>query len=41
MPEFDGPISMFDVDQIPHVIARGEAAARQQLPHIQRLLAGG
>lgn len=39
LPEFDGPVSMFDVDKIPYVIERGEAASRQQLPHIKRLLA--
>lgn len=41
IPEFDGAVSMFDVDKIPHVIERGEQAARKQLPHIKRLLAGG
>jgi NTE family protein len=39
IPEFDGTLSMFDVDKIPAVIERGEQAARKQLPHIQRLLA--
>ena len=39
IPEFDGPISMFDVDKIPDVIARGRPATRAQLPHIRRLLA--
>jgi len=38
IPEFDGPVSMFDVDKIPDVIERGEQAARKQLPHIKRLL---
>jgi NTE family protein len=41
IPEFDGAVSMFDVDKIPHVIERGEQAARKQLPHIKKLLAGG
>ena len=41
IPEFDTPISMFDVDKIPDVIERGEQAARKQMPHIKRLLAGG
>ncbi|MBW1801953.1 MAG: patatin-like phospholipase family protein [Deltaproteobacteria bacterium] len=36
--EFDGPISMFDVDKIPDVVERGEQATREQLPHIKRLL---
>lgn len=39
IPEFDGTISMFDVDKIPSVIERGEEAALKQLPHIKRLLA--
>ncbi len=38
LPEFDGVISMFDVDKIPEVVERGEQATRQQLPHIKRLL---
>jgi NTE family protein len=38
IPEFDGALSMFDVDKIPSVIEKGEQAARKQLPHIQRLL---
>ena len=41
MPEFDGPVSMFDVDQQPAIIERGEQAALKQVPHIQRALAGG
>lgn len=38
MPEFDGPISMFDIDKIPNVIELGEQTTREQLPHIKRLL---
>ena len=38
IPEFDGTVSMFDVDKIPSVIERGEQAARKQLPHIKKLL---
>ena len=38
IPEFDGTLSMFDVDKIPAVIERGAEAARKQLPHIKRLL---
>jgi len=38
IPEFDGTLSMFDVDKIPQVIERGEEATRAQLPHIRRLL---
>ena len=39
IPEFDGTISMFDVDKIPSVIEQGEQAARKQWPHIKTLLA--
>ena len=39
IPEFDGALSMFDVDKIPAVIERGAEAARKQLPHIKKLLA--
>ena len=39
IPEFSGPLSMFDTDRIPEIIEVGEQAARQQLPYIQRLLA--
>ena len=38
IPDFDTPISMFDVDKIPDVIELGEQATRAQLPHIKRLL---
>ncbi len=38
IPEFDGTLSMFDVDKIPQVIERGEQATRVQLPHIRQLL---
>lgn len=38
IPEFDGTVSMFDVDKIPEVIQRGEEAARKQLPYIKKLL---
>ena len=39
IPEFDGTLSLFDVDKIPAVIERGAEAARKQLPHIKKLLA--
>jgi len=39
IPEFDGSVSMFDVDKIPHVIERGAQAARKQMRHIKNLLA--
>jgi len=38
IPEFDGPLSMFDVDKIPNVIACGERTTRAQIPHIKRLI---
>ena len=38
IPEFDGAVSMFDVDKIPAVIEHGIQAARKQMPHIKRLL---
>jgi NTE family protein len=38
IPEFDGALSMFDVNRIPEIIERGELSARKQLPHIKRLL---
>jgi NTE family protein len=38
IPEFDGALSMFDVNRIPEIIERGEQSARKQLPHIKRLL---
>lgn len=40
IPEFEGSVSMFDVEKIPHVIERGEQAAHKQLPHIKRALTG-
>jgi len=38
MPEFDEPLSMFDVNKIPEIIAKGEQATKEQLPYIKRLL---
>jgi NTE family protein len=38
IPEFDEPLSMFDVDRIPDIIKQGEDATKTQLPHIKRLL---
>lgn len=38
LPEFDGSLSMFDVDRISDIVARGEQATRQQLPHIKRMV---
>ena len=38
VPEFDGPVSMFDINKIPHIIEQGREATREQIPHIKRLL---
>lgn len=38
IPEFDMPLTMFDVDKIPDIIERGEQATLVQLPHIQQLI---
>ncbi len=38
IPDFEEPLSMFDVKKIPNIIERGEAATKAQLPHIKRLL---
>ena len=38
IPDFEEPLSMFDVKKIPDIIERGEAATKAQLPHIKRLL---
>lgn len=38
IPDFEEPLSMFDVKKIPEIIERGAAATQAQLPHILRLL---
>ena len=38
IPNLDGQYSMFDVGRMPEIVAAGEQAAREQLPHILRLL---
>jgi len=38
VPDFSRPISLFDTDQFPYVIAEGERAAEAQLPYLRRLL---
>lgn len=38
LPEFDEPLSMFDVEKIPEIIQRGEQSTRVQIPYIKRLL---
>lgn len=40
IPEFDGALSMFDVDKIPEIIERGKQETCKQLSHIKRLLSG-
>ena len=37
-PEFERPIRLFDIDQIPYVIERGEKAMNEQLSYVKRLL---
>ncbi len=39
IPEFDEPLSMFDIHKIPAIIEKGAEAARKHVPHIKRLLA--
>lgn len=39
LPEFDQPVSLFDTDQFPYVIAQGERAAEAHMPYLRRLLA--
>ena len=38
IPEFEMPISMFDIHKIPHIIEKGREATEEQIPHIKRLL---
>jgi len=38
IPEFEEPLSMFDVDKIPEIIKKGEEATKKHLPHIKKLL---
>lgn len=38
IPEFEEPLSMFDVHKIPYIIEKGAEATREQIPHIKRLL---
>ena len=43
LPDFGGPIRLFDTDQFPHVIRQGELATEAQLDYLHRVLesAGG
>lgn len=38
LPEFDGPIRLFDTDQFPHVIEQGMRATEAQLDYLVRML---
>ncbi len=38
IPEFDEPLSMFDIHKIPGIVEKGAEATRKQVPHIKRLL---
>lgn len=38
IPEFETPISMFDIHKIPYIIEKGRETTLEQLPHIKRLL---
>jgi NTE family protein len=38
IPEFDGPLSMFDVHKIPMIIEKGTEATKKQIPYIKNLL---
>jgi NTE family protein len=39
LPTFEGRVSLRDASRVPYLIERGEAAAEEALPHIQRILA--
>jgi NTE family protein len=41
IPEFDEPLSMFDVEKLPEIIDKGEQATWKQMPHIKRVLEAG
>ncbi|MCP4624922.1 MAG: patatin-like phospholipase family protein [bacterium] len=38
LPEFDRPISLSIIDQIPYIVEQGEQAAEAQIPYLHRLL---
>lgn len=38
IPEFEEPLSMFDVDKLPAIIDAGSETTRLHIPHIKRLL---
>ena len=40
LPDFGGPIRLFDTDQFPHVIRQGELATEAQLDYLHRVLEG-
>ena len=38
LPEFDGPVRLFDTDRFPHVIERGMRATEAQMDYLKRVL---
>lgn len=40
LPDFEQQVTLFDTDLIPYVIQQGERAMQEQLPYLQRLIAG-
>jgi NTE family protein len=40
LPRFERRVGLFDTSQLPYLINEGERAAEEQLPYLQRLLAG-
>jgi NTE family protein len=38
LPEFEGPVRLFDTDRFPHVIERGMRATEAQMDYLHRLL---
>lgn len=40
LPDFDGPIGLFDTDKFPYIIDQGEKATEAQIPYLLRMLAG-
>jgi NTE family protein len=40
LPEFDGPIGLFDTDKFPYIIDQGEKATEEQIPYLLRMLSG-
>ena len=38
IPEFEVPLSMFDIQKIPYIIEKGREAALEAVPHIKKML---